>query len=36
MKQLEKEDFIGSDQMTSGFIKNYIENNILDINPALL
>ena len=36
MKQLEKEDFIGSDQMTSGFIKNYIENNILDINPVLL
>jgi len=33
---LEKEDFLGSDQFTTGFIKNYIQNNILDINPELL
>ncbi len=36
MKQLEKESFIGSDKLTKGFIKSYIEDNILDINPALL
>ncbi|WP_276389820.1 M15 family metallopeptidase [Eudoraea chungangensis] len=36
MKQLEKEEFIGSDQFTSGFLKSYIEDNVLDINPYLL
>jgi hypothetical protein len=33
---LEKEDFLGADQFTTGFIKSYIQNHILDINPALL
>ena len=33
---LEKEDFLGADHFTTGFIKSYIQNHILDINPALL
>ncbi|TDQ30724.1 M15 family metallopeptidase [Zeaxanthinibacter enoshimensis] len=33
---LEKEDFLGSEHFTTGFIKNYIQDNILDINPKLL
>jgi len=33
---LENEDFLGSEYFTAGFIKSYIRNNILDINPVLL
>ena len=31
-----KEDFLGSEHFTSGFLRNYIIDNILDINPKLL
>ncbi|QWX84288.1 M15 family metallopeptidase [Cellulophaga sp. HaHaR_3_176] len=30
------EDFLGSEHFTSGFLRNYIIDNILDINPKLL
>lgn len=33
---LQHEDFLGCEHFTSGFIKTYIRNNILDINTALL
>ena len=33
---LEKESFLGSEHFTTGFIKNYIQDNILDINLKLL
>jgi len=33
---LQKEDFYGSEHFTNGFVKNYIRNNILDINKDLL
>ncbi len=33
---LQQEDFLGSEHFTSGFIKTYIRNNILDINSELL
>ncbi len=33
---LQDEDFLGSEHFTTGFIKNYIRNNILDINTELL
>ncbi len=33
---LEQETFLGSEHFTNGFIKNYIQNNILDINKELL
>ncbi len=33
---LEKEDFLGSEHFTNGFLTNYIRDNILDINPELL
>lgn len=33
---LQKEEFEGIEHFTNGFIKNYIQNNILDINPELL
>lgn len=33
---LQKEEFYGSEDFTSGFLKTYIRDNILDINPALL
>ena len=36
MHYLEKEDFLGLDHFTTGFIKTYITDNILDINPDLL
>ena len=33
---LQQEDFYGSEHFTNGFVKNYIRNNILDINKDLL
>ncbi|WP_422083880.1 M15 family metallopeptidase [Ulvibacterium sp.] len=36
LKLLQEEDFLGSEHFTNGFLKNYIQDNILDINPALL
>ena len=36
MHYLDKEDFLGLDHFTTGFIKTYITDNILDINPDLL
>ncbi len=36
LQLLVKEDFLGSEHMTTGFIRNYIQDNILDINPTLL
>lgn len=36
LKLLQKEDILGSEHFTTGFIKTYIQDNILDINPALL
>jgi len=36
MLLLQQEDIIGSEFFTSGFLKSYIVNNILDINPKLL
>ena len=33
---LERETFLGSEHFTNGFIRNYIQNNILDINKELL
>lgn len=33
---LRKEEFMGSEHFTTGFINNYIRNNIMDINPSLL
>jgi len=33
---LQKEQFEGSSHFTIGFLKNYIQNNVLDINPALI
>lgn len=36
MHYLDKEDFEGLKHFTTGFIKTYITDNILDINPALL
>lgn len=35
-KLIENEDFLGSEHFTIGFLKSYIRNNILDINPKLL
>ena len=35
-KLIMQEDLIGKEHFTSGFLKGYIQNNILDINPALL
>lgn len=35
-KLLLEENIIGSENFTSGFLKGYIQNNILDINPDLL
>lgn len=35
-KLLLEEDIIGKENFTSGFLKAYIQNNILDINPDLL
>ncbi len=36
LQLLQKEDFLGSEHFTAGFVKSYIQNHILDINPALL
>lgn len=36
VKLLEKESFLGSDHFTGGFVKTYVQDNILDINPELL
>ena len=36
MHYLDKEDFLGLEHFTTGFIKTYITDNILDINPDLL
>ncbi|MCM4168636.1 D-alanyl-D-alanine dipeptidase [Arenibacter antarcticus] len=35
-KQIMQEDIIGKENFTAGFLKGYIQNNILDINPELL
>ena len=36
LKLLQEESFLGSEHFTAGFIKTYIQDNILDINPVLL
>ncbi|NHF60812.1 M15 family metallopeptidase [Flavobacteriaceae bacterium TP-CH-4] len=36
LQLLEKEDFLGSEHFTNGFLTNYIQDNILDINTELL
>lgn len=36
MQIYKKEDFLGSEYFTSGFLRTYITDNILDINPKLL
>jgi LAS superfamily LD-carboxypeptidase LdcB len=36
MRLMEKEDFYGSEHFTTGFLKTYITDNILNINPELL
>ncbi|WP_222983530.1 M15 family metallopeptidase [Flagellimonas meishanensis] len=36
LKLMQKEDFLGCEHFTTGFMKTYIQDNILDINPALL
>nr|WP_288979154.1 M15 family metallopeptidase [uncultured Allomuricauda sp.] len=36
LKLLQEESFLGSQHFTAGFIKTYIQDNILDINPVLL
>lgn len=36
VKLLQTEEFIGSEHFTIGFLKSYIRDNILDINPELL
>ena len=36
LKLLQKEEFLGSEHFTTGFVKTYVQDNILDINPVLL
>ncbi len=36
LRLLQEETFLGSEHFTNGFIKNYVQNNILDINKELL
>jgi len=36
LRLLQEEEFLGSEHFTNGFIRSYIQNNILDINPVLL
>ncbi|GLU42482.1 M15 family metallopeptidase [Allomuricauda sp. NBRC 101325] len=36
LKLLQKEDILGSEHFTTGFVKTYVQDNILDINPELL
>jgi LAS superfamily LD-carboxypeptidase LdcB len=35
-KLLQQEDFLGLEHFTAGFVRTYIQDNILDINPKLL
>ncbi|AWX45360.1 hypothetical protein HME9304_02373 [Flagellimonas maritima] len=36
LKLLQKEEFLGSEHFTTGFLKTYLQDNILDINQKLL
>lgn len=36
MLLLQQEDFLGSEHFTNGFIRTYVQNNLLDINKELL
>ncbi|WP_167964383.1 M15 family metallopeptidase [Saonia flava] len=36
LQLIQKEEFSGKEHFTAGFIRSYIRNNILDINPELL
>lgn len=36
MKLLQMEEFLGLEHFTAGFVKTYVQDNILDINPKLL
>ena len=36
VKLMEKEDFLGAEHFTTGFLRTYFTDNILDINPDLL
>lgn len=36
LKLLQKEEFLGCEHFTAGFLRTYIQDNILDINQALL
>ena len=36
LKLMQKEKFLGSEHFTTGFIRTYVQDNILDINPVLL
>ena len=36
LQLLRQEELYGNEHFTTGFIKNYVQNNILDINPELL
>ena len=36
LKLLQKEDFFGIEHFTNRFVRTYIQDNILDINPVLL
>ncbi|MBT8183320.1 MAG: M15 family metallopeptidase [Eudoraea sp.] len=36
LQLLEREDFMGIEHFTTGFVKTYVTDNILDINPELL
>jgi len=36
LKHISNEDFVGAEHFTANFLKKYIHNNILDINPVLL
>lgn len=36
LRILERDDFLGSEHLTTGFIRSYVADNILDINPDLL
>ncbi|MBO0331622.1 M15 family metallopeptidase [[Muricauda] lutisoli] len=36
LKLLQKEQFLGIEHFTNGFVKTYLQDNILDINPVLL
>ncbi len=36
VKLLQSETFLGSEYFTNGFLKSYVQDNILDINPKLL